>query len=29
MQYVDANGAHIPQIGLGTMQLTGEAGAKA
>jgi len=29
MQYVDANGAHIPQIGLGTMQLTGEAGTKA
>lgn len=29
MQYVDAHGAHIPQIGLGTMQLTGEAGQKA
>ncbi|MFA6265840.1 MAG: aldo/keto reductase [Pseudolabrys sp.] len=29
MQYVDANGAHIPQIGLGTMQLTGEAGVAA
>jgi len=29
MQYVDAHGAHIPQIGLGTMQLTGEAGIQA
>jgi diketogulonate reductase-like aldo/keto reductase len=29
MQYVDAHGAHIPQIGLGTMQLTGEAGVQA
>ncbi len=29
MQYVDAHGAHIPQIGLGTMQLTGEAGTQA
>ena len=29
MQYVDAHGAHIPQIGLGTMQLTGDAGVQA
>jgi len=29
MQFVDAHGAHIPQIGLGTMQLTGEAGVQA
>lgn len=26
MHYVDANGARIPQIGLGTMRLNGEAG---
>jgi len=29
MQFVEANGARIPQIGLGTMQLTGEAGVQA
>ena len=29
MQYVEAHGARIPQIGLGTMTLTGEAGVKA
>lgn len=29
MQYVDAHGAHIPQIGLGSMTLTGEAGTAA
>jgi 2,5-diketo-D-gluconate reductase B len=29
MQYVDAHGAHIPQIGIGTMTLTGEAGIEA
>jgi diketogulonate reductase-like aldo/keto reductase len=29
MQYVDAHGAHIPQIGIGTMTLTGEAGVAA
>ncbi len=26
MKYVDAHGAHIPQIGIGTMTLTGDAG---
>src|SRR5665647_2312243 len=29
MQYVDAHGAHIPQIGIGTMTLTGDAGTAA
>ncbi len=29
MQFVDAHGAHIPQIGIGTMTLTGEAGFEA
>jgi 2,5-diketo-D-gluconate reductase B len=29
MQYVEAHGARIPQIGLGTMTLTGEAGVRA
>jgi len=29
MQYVEAHGARIPQIGLGTMTLTGEAGVQA
>jgi hypothetical protein len=29
MQYVDAHGARIPQIGIGTMTLTGEAGVAA
>jgi 2,5-diketo-D-gluconate reductase B len=29
MQYVDAHGAHTPQIGIGTMTLTGDAGTAA
>lgn len=29
MQYVEAHGARIPQIGLGTMTLTGDAGTRA